>query len=242
MMQAAQSAVPSERFFPECGKKDVNKSRQAATHHANGMNLWVKRFSHTKKWSDYHAARHVTVTVTCKAFRVRDTSCQGDLARPPFGSGLMAQSANIRTADTTVTPDAAHRSHDRGNNAGEAETPMTIGEVAREFGMTLRALRFYEAKRLITPQRQGGGRIYLRSDRERISLILTGRRLGFTLAEIKRLLDGPDGKGLRLTREKCVEQINLLERQKRDIEQALGELRQIYTSFYRTSLDDQRYC
>jgi DNA-binding transcriptional MerR regulator len=154
----------------------------------------------------------------------------------------MAQSANIRTADTTITPDAAHRSHDRGNNAGEAETPMTIGEVAREFGITLRALRFYEARRLITPQREGAARIYRRDDRERIALILTGRRLGFTLAEVKRLLDGPDGKNLRLTREKCVEQINLLERQKRGIEQALGELRQIYTSFYKTSLSDRLVC
>jgi DNA-binding transcriptional MerR regulator len=154
----------------------------------------------------------------------------------------MAQSANIRTADSTVTSDRAHVSHDREHKAGEAETPLTIGEVAREFGITLRALRFYEAKRLIAPQREGATRMYRSIDRERISLILTGRRLGFTLTEIKRLLDGPDGKNLHLTREKCVEQINLLERQKRGIEMALNELRQIYTSFYRTLLDDQRYC
>ena len=154
----------------------------------------------------------------------------------------MAQSANIRTADSTVTSDAAHASHDRDNKAGEAETSLTIGEVAREFGITLRALRFYEAKRLITPQREGATRMYRSGDRERIALILTGRRLGFTLTEIKRLLDGPDGKNLHLTREKCVEQINLLERQKRGIEMALNELRQIYTSFYRPSPDDQRYC
>jgi len=140
-----------------------------------------------------------------------------------------------------MRPDAAHESHDR-NKADEAEAPMTIGEVAREFGITLRTLRFYEAKRLITPHRDSVARIYHRSDRERIALILTGRRLGFTLAEVKRLLDGPDAKNLRLTREKCVEQINLLERQKRGIEQALGELRQIYTSFYRTSLTDPLRC
>jgi DNA-binding transcriptional MerR regulator len=154
----------------------------------------------------------------------------------------MAQSANIRTADSTMTPDAAYTSHDRDNKAGETEAPLTIGEVAREFGITLRALRFYESKRLITPQRHGAARIYRGVDRERIVLILNGRRLGFTLAEIKRLLDGPDGKNLHLTREKCVEQINLLERQKRGIETALNELRQIYTSFYKPLLDDQRYC
>ncbi|MGD0024374.1 MAG: MerR family transcriptional regulator, partial [Xanthobacteraceae bacterium] len=119
---------------------------------------------------------------------------------------------------------------------------MTIGEVAREFGMTLRALRFYEAKRLVAPQRHGAARLYRRRDRERIALILTGRRLGFTLAEIGDLVDRPGGKGLHLTRQKCVEQINLLERQKRGIELAIAELRQIYTSFYKAFLQDPRCC
>jgi len=120
---------------------------------------------------------------------------------------------------------------------GEADTPMTIGEVAREFGMTSRALRFYEARRLIAPQRSGAARVYRRSDRERIALILTGRRLGFTLAEIKELIGRPDSEGLHLSREQCVEQINLLEQQKRDLELAIAELRHIYTSFYRKLLD-----
>jgi DNA-binding transcriptional MerR regulator len=115
---------------------------------------------------------------------------------------------------------------------------MTIGEVAREFGLTLRALRFYEAKRLIAPRRYGPVRLYGRADRDRLSLILTGRRLGFTLAEIKDLLAAPGGGDLRLTREKCVAQINLLERQKRSLDIAIVELRQIYTSFYKMLLDD----
>ena len=128
-----------------------------------------------------------------------------------------------------------------GENRGPAEPdrPTTIGEVAREFGITLRALRFYEAKRLIAPQRNGAVRLYRRSDRNRIALILSGRRLGFTLAEIKELVDEPSGSYLRLTREKCLEQINLLERQKRAIELALGELRQIYTSFYKSLLEER---
>ncbi len=116
---------------------------------------------------------------------------------------------------------------------------MSIGQVAREFGVSLRALQFYESKRLIAPQRDGACRLYHRRDRERVALILTGRRLGFTLAEIKRLVDGPDGRNLRLSREKCFEQIRLLERQKRSIELALGELRQIYTSFYKSQLEDR---
>src|ERR1700691_1176908 len=154
----------------------------------------------------------------------------------------MAQSANIHTVDATVIDDVARNDHDRGYPADEAGTPMTIAEVAREFGITLRTLRFYESKRFIAPRRNGPIRLYRRSDRERIGLILTGRRLGFTLAEIKRLVDGPEGKNLRLTRETCVEQIKLLERQKRGIELALGELRQMYTSFYKSCLEDQLAC
>jgi hypothetical protein len=58
------------------------------------------------------------------------------------------------------------------------------------------------------------------------------------LAEIKDLLAAPDGNGLRLNRETCVAQISLLERQKRSLEVAIVELRQIYTSFYQMRLDD----
>jgi DNA-binding transcriptional MerR regulator len=99
-------------------------------------------------------------------------------------------------------------------------------------------LRFYEAKRLLVPRRRGATRLYRRNDRERLAIILTGRRLGFTLAEIGLLLGRPNGKGLHLTREQCVMQINLLEQQKRGIEIAIAELRRICTSFYRERLDE----
>jgi DNA-binding transcriptional MerR regulator len=151
----------------------------------------------------------------------------------------MARGANIHRANLPGTRDRRRASRNRGDEADAADMSMTIGEVAREFGITLRALRFYESKHLITPQRNGSIRRYRRGDRERIALILTGRRLGFTLEEIKQLVDGPGGNNLHLTREKCIEQINLLERQKRGIELALSELRQIYTSFYRSHLEDQ---
>lgn len=156
--------------------------------------------------------------------------------------GRVVQSANIHDADHGLTQRAVRDDHRRIDGGDDAGTPMSIGDVAREFGVTLRALRFYESKGLIAPQRSGAIRLYGRSDYERIVLILTGRRLGFTLAEIKQLVDGPDGKNLHLSREKCVEQINLLERQKRGIELALGELRQIYTSFYKSLLDERACC
>jgi len=118
------------------------------------------------------------------------------------------------------------------------DRPLTIGEVAQEYGITLRTLRFYEAKRLLTPYRHGATRLYRSSDRKRLSVILMGRRLGFTLAEIKHLLNRPHDGGLHLTREQCVKQIRMLEQQKRSIETAITELRQIHTSFYQRLLED----
>jgi len=114
----------------------------------------------------------------------------------------------------------------------------TIGDLAEEFGTTLRALRFYEQKGLISPRHEGSTRLYSAEDRERVALVLKGKRLGFTLGEIAEMLEaraGGEGKTLDLSRQKCVDQIKLLERQKRDIEQAIAELRQIYSSFYVSS-------
>jgi DNA-binding transcriptional MerR regulator len=151
----------------------------------------------------------------------------------------MMRNASIRAADATAAERVVrhHPGTGSGGAAARDDVPMTIREVARQFGITLRALRFYEAKRLIAPQRRGALRIYRRSDRERLTLILAGRRLGFTLAEIRDLLGKPDGKTLQLTREQCVAQINALEQQKRNIEIAIAELRQIYSSFYKKLLE-----
>jgi DNA-binding transcriptional MerR regulator len=117
------------------------------------------------------------------------------------------------------------------------DAPMTIGDVAQQFGTTARALRFYEAKRLIAPQRNGRLRLYTREQRDRLALILTGKRLGFTLVEVGELLGKSGDDGLRLTREQCVAQISHLEQQKRSLEIALAELRKIHTSFYRRLVD-----
>lgn len=114
----------------------------------------------------------------------------------------------------------------------------SIGDLAREFGVTLRTLRFYEARGLLAPRRDGPRRVYGADERARLTQILTGRRLGFTLAEIKDLIERPDAAELPLTREQCLAQINLLEQQKRGIEIAIAELRAIYTSFYRRRLEN----
>ena len=70
-----------------------------------------------------------------------------------------------------------------------ANATYSIGELAREFDLTTRAIRFYEDCGLITPQRSGRNRVYTSRDRTRLKLTLRGKRLGLTLAEVKELVD-----------------------------------------------------
>jgi len=94
----------------------------------------------------------------------------------------------------------------------------------------LRTLRFYEDKGLLNPRREGLNRIYNRRDRARLKLVLMGKRVGFSLTEIKEVLDLYDLKDNQLTQlrvalKKFNEQIGVLEAQKRDCELALDELK-----------------
>jgi DNA-binding transcriptional MerR regulator len=117
---------------------------------------------------------------------------------------------------------------------------VTIRDFAREEGVTLRALRFYQSKGLLTPDRAGQARIYGQADREQLAVVLQGKRLGFTLSEIRDMLAaraGGCGASLPISRKKCIEQIKLLERQRRDIELGLAELRQIYTGMFKGILN-----
>ncbi len=105
----------------------------------------------------------------------------------------------------------------------------TIGDLAREFGVTLRTLRFYEDRGLLSPRREGTARIYDARDRARLSVILKGKHLGFTLTEIRAMLaeertsDGPS-PNLRLSLDQIEDQIRHLKQQKAEIEEALAEL------------------
>lgn len=109
------------------------------------------------------------------------------------------------------------------------EQQFSISDLAREFGITTRAIRFYEDKGLLNPTRQGQKRIYSRRDRARLKLILRGKRLAFTLDETRELFDLYDrAKGeerqlayyLRIVADK---RARLLQ-QRQDIEAALAEL------------------
>lgn len=126
---------------------------------------------------------------------------------------------------------------------GPAAPGYAIGDLARECGLTLSALRFYESKGLLQPTRIGSLRRYGETDRRRLQLILKGKQLGFTLREIRALIAAEaatgDSPGLALTRRRCIEQIQHLERRKREIETALGELRRAYAALADPARDER---
>lgn len=109
------------------------------------------------------------------------------------------------------------------------KTQFSIGDLAKEFGVTLRTLRFYEDKGLINPKRDGMNRVYTRRDRARLKLVLMGKSVGFSLAEIRDMLDLYDLRDGQVTQLKVAlskfnEQIDVLKKQRSDIDRAIEEL------------------
>ena len=114
------------------------------------------------------------------------------------------------------------------------QSAFTIGDLADEFDVTLRTLRFYEDKNLIHPRRDGTSRLYSRKDRARLKLILLGKRVGFSLSEIKEMLDLyelRDGSPARLRAalRQFAAQIEKLRRHREDVDQAIDELEHTMT-------------
>ena len=107
---------------------------------------------------------------------------------------------------------------------------FTIGELSTAFSLSPRAIRFYEDQGLLSPNRAGTQRVYTKRDRARLSLILRGKRLGFTLADIREFLDLYDvdrskRRQMEVTLQKTRDRIAELEQQLEDITVTLAELR-----------------
>jgi DNA-binding transcriptional MerR regulator len=133
---------------------------------------------------------------------------------------------------------AAHREDETGELFG-------ITELCREFGISLRAIRFYEDKGLLKPRRINGTRVYTRRDRARLALILRAKAIGSSLAEIKHYLDlyGSHGEGrvqqMRYVLSRTDEAIAELEKKRAHIDATLAELR-VINDAVRHGLSDRR--
>ncbi|MEO6015564.1 MAG: MerR family DNA-binding transcriptional regulator [Devosia sp.] len=109
---------------------------------------------------------------------------------------------------------------------------FAIADLAREFGISTRAIRFYEAKGLLTPERVGSTRVFRRRDRARLILILRGKRLGFSLRDISDYLslydaDRTQHAQVRLLVDMVDHRMQLLELQLVDLQTTIAELREI---------------
>ena len=118
----------------------------------------------------------------------------------------------------------------------------SVTELAADLGVTARALRFYEDKGLVEPRRIGNTRVYTHRDRGRLALILRGKRLGFSLREIREWLDlyeaGPGQKEqMKALLAKAGERLAALEQQRMDIDATIAELKDIAAATERWMAD-----
>jgi len=142
-------------------------------------------------------------------------------------------------SDALTVSNAAHA-----ESAGEAARECTIGELAGEYGISLRTLRFYEDRRLLRPRREGTMRIYSGVDKFRLQMILKGKQLGFTLSEIAELIgtqDSGDDLEEKLQPAQITTQIDHLERQRREIEDAIARLRATHNRLAQSASRPEQY-
>ncbi|MGH1418328.1 MAG: MerR family transcriptional regulator [Hyphomicrobiaceae bacterium] len=123
----------------------------------------------------------------------------------------------------------AERRHAK-QNQSRREPTFTIGELSEEFSITTRAIRFYEARKLISPQRVGASRVYSKRDRARLKIILRGKNLGFSLEDIAEYLSLYDTDPSQLAQTEMLlgrvhESIANLEKKRADLDRTLADLR-----------------
>ncbi len=114
----------------------------------------------------------------------------------------------------------------RSQEAASPKSVFKIGDLSKEFGVTLRTLRFYEDRGLLSPERRGTTRLYSRQDRTRLRLILLAKTLGFSLTEAKQLIEiyhQPNGKRkqIEVALERFEEQQQILYEQRQEIEESI---------------------
>jgi DNA-binding transcriptional MerR regulator len=142
--------------------------------------------------------------------------------------------------------DPATNAFEAGSNGAseQGEDLARIGDMAKEFGVTLRTLRFYEDKGLLNPKREGTTRLYTRRDRARLRLILLGRKVGFTLRDVKQMIDlydpkGSNAKQLKVVLDKSEKQMGRLVKQRQEIDEAIEDLAKVIESA-RTTLANRQ--
>ena len=151
--------------------------------------------------------------------------------RHAFGPSPGAETEKAKMMNQMWAADAAAKA-----NGGEgADGLIGIGEMAKRHGVTHRTLRFYEDKGLLAPRREGRTRLYTRRDNSRLKLILLGRKVGFTLREVKKMIDLYDPSGsnigqLKYALDKSEKQLARLHHQRNEIDEAIGELNVLMTA------------
>lgn len=134
----------------------------------------------------------------------------------------MESSASMQGSPEFSGRDSGEKNRSSGNE-------FTMTRMTREFGVTARTLRHYEEKGLVTPRRDGSSRFFGPRDRARLKLVLQGKRVGFSLDEIREMLDLYDLKDgqetqMKVALEKFRDRISRLEGQKREIDRAIADL------------------
>lgn len=112
----------------------------------------------------------------------------------------------------------------------ETDQTMTIRQMCDAYDVTPRTLRFYEAKELLSPIRQGTRRLFTRRDRARLKLILRGKRFGFSLEDIRQLLDLYDADAQHLTQlgrvyDLACQRLEDMERQRKELDETIADLK-----------------
>lgn len=130
------------------------------------------------------------------------------------------------------------------NAADLSDGYIRIGDMAKQFGVTLRTLRFYEDKGLLNPRREGNQRLYTKRDVTKLKLITLGTKVGFSLREVKQVMDlyDPNGSNLKQLRtllDKSERQLGKLEKQRDEIDTSINDLKDAM-SRWRATLSERQ--